>query len=120
MRFQMVNNNLEAVVSSYSVNQFLQTVIDTEMLQIPINGLITTTLLLPIIPELFYNYGGKNVFLTVKPLSGTKVTWRDLKSQTDVHATALATWMVDVGNNKTVVAFESVLELDILMALSVN
>ena len=116
----MIGNNLEAVVSSYTVNQFLQTVIDTEILHIPVNGLLTTTLLLPIIPELFYNYGNKNLSLSIKPLSGTQVTWRDQKSQSDIHAKALATWMVDEGNNKTVVAFESVLDLDILMALSVN
>jgi hypothetical protein len=36
---------------------------------------LTTTLLFPIIPSLWYNYGSKNVTLVVKPLVGTKLTF---------------------------------------------
>lgn len=76
MRFQLNDENLQFVLSSFSLNQLLETIISTEILSIPVNhhtiaevfGVeMTTTLLLPIIPELFYHYGHRNVSLLIKP-----------------------------------------------------
>ena len=141
MRFQQADNNLQFVLSSFTVNELLQTVLDTEFLVIPVNhhtvaqlfGFeLTTTLLFPIVPELFYNFGHKNVSLSIKPLTGTQVNWKDQSGQTGVHATALASWIIHEDSttvpmnysapavNKTVVAFESILDLDIKLALGVN
>jgi hypothetical protein len=74
------------VLSSFSLNQILETVISTELLQVPVNhhliaelfGVeLTTTLLFPVIPELFYHYGHRNVSLLIKPLSGTVLDWKN-------------------------------------------
>jgi len=82
MRFQLNEDNLQLVLSSFSVNQVVQTVLDTNLLVIPIYHYIlrelvgvelTTTLLLPIVPELWYNYGHRNVSLIIKPVTGTQV-----------------------------------------------
>lgn len=76
---------------------------------------LTTTLLLPIIPELFYNFGGRNVSLNIKPLTGTVLNWSNSAKETIVHANALAQWVIDEDafDNKTVIAFESILNLDL-------
>jgi len=34
---------------------------------------LSTTLMLPVIPELYYNFGGRNVALNITPVSGTIV-----------------------------------------------
>lgn len=141
MRFQMAENNLQLVLSSFTVNSILQTVLDTNLLVIPVNHHLvgqlfgfelTTTLLFAIVPELFYNYGHKNVSLQIQPITGTQVNWKDQSGETGVHATALVSWIIHEDSttvamnysapvvNKTVVAFESILDLDINLGLGVN
>jgi hypothetical protein len=36
---------------------------------------LSTTLFLVIIPELFYNYGAKNMNMIFTPIEGTEVNW---------------------------------------------
>ncbi len=121
------------------MNQFVETVIATDLLNIPVNHHITdgveltTTLLFPVIPELFYHFGHRNVSLMIKPLRGTTVDWKAKTEQTVVDAKVHITWIIhDDPNslNKTVhtaeygntteIAFESILDLDIALALNIN
>ena len=93
MKFQLNDNNLQLVLSSFSINQLVETVIATEVLAIPVNhhdiaelfGVeLTTTLLFPVIPELFYHYGHRNVSLLIKPLTGTVIDWKSNANETKV------------------------------------
>ena len=131
MRFQLDEQNLQFVLSSYSLNQLLETILSTETIVIPINhhtveelsGFeLTTTLLLPIIPELFYNYGSRNLSLALKPLSGTTVSWASSAKETLTHIEILSTWYVhdDATDTKTELVFESILSLDVSLYLDIN
>jgi hypothetical protein len=141
MRFDMAENNLQFVLSTFSVNQLLETVFATDLIAIPVNhhlvaelfGIeLTTTILFPIVPELFYNYGHRNVSLSIKPLTGTVVNWQDQSEQTTVQVKSLASWIIHedattlnstsevLGTNNTLIAFESLLDLDLLIALGLN
>jgi hypothetical protein len=108
MRFQLLDQNFQLVLSSFSMNQIVQTVIDTELLVVPVNhhliqeffGLeLTTTILFPIIPQLFYNYGHRNVSLVIKPLTETMIDWSNAKKQTSVRAKVLAGWQIHEGSD---------------------
>jgi hypothetical protein len=55
---------------------------------------LTTTLLFPSIPELFYHFGHRNVSLLIKPLTGTALDWKAGAGQTQVSANALASWII--------------------------
>ena len=89
---------------------------------------LTTTLLFAVVPELFYNYGHKNVSLSIKPLTGTTVDWSNTQRQTIVKATALAGWLVHEGSDNSeldmsspiVTAFESIMDLEIRLSIDVN
>lgn len=131
MRFQLDEQNLQFVLSSFTVNQVLDAVMGTEYIQIPVtHGLVrslsgfelTTTLLFAVIPELFYNYGPRNITLDIKPLTGTFVDWKASTRQTTFHARALTKWIIDEDayDNKTVEAFESILDIDVGLSLEVN
>ena len=85
MKFQQNDKNLQLVLSSFSINQLVETVVATGLLSVPVNhhtiaelfGIeLTTTLLFPVIPELFYHYGHRNVSLLIKPLTGTVIDWK--------------------------------------------
>ena len=80
MRFQLNDYNFQFVTSSFSVNQLVETVLETGIIVLPIYynllesviGIdLSTTLFLVIIPELFYNYGSKNMNMIFTPVSGT-------------------------------------------------
>lgn len=131
MTFQLDEQNLQFVISSFTINNILDTVLETEIIQIPVNHFLirelsgfelTTTLLFAIIPELFYNYGHRNVSLGIKPLTGTTVSWNRADNSTNLHVRALTTWIVDEDafDNKTVEVFDSVLDLDVKVAFSIN
>lgn len=69
------------------MNQMVETVLETGQLEMlvshnliqEISGFeFTTTLLLPIIPDLWYNYGHRNVSLFIKPLVGTEFDWSNV------------------------------------------
>lgn len=128
MRFQQDDQNLQVVLSSFTVNEVINTVLETELIQVAINHHLiqelsgfelTTTLLFAVIPELFYNYGHRNVSLGFKPLTGTTVNWSSANKTTNIHAKALTTWIIDEDafDNKTVEAFESILDIDIALSL---
>lgn len=125
------------MLSSFSLNQFLQSLLETQILVVPVphrisSFEITTTLLFPVIPELFYNYGHRNVSLIIKPLTGTQLGWNGKNEQTNVKATALISWIIHEDSttvnatsskklgNVTDLAFKSVLDLDINLTLGVN
>jgi hypothetical protein len=139
MNFKLNDNNLQLVLSSFSVNQLVETVIATELLAIPVNhhtiaelfGVeLTTTLLFPVIPELFYHYGHRNVSLLIKPLTGTVIDWKSESNETKVLANALASWIIHddifstnsstVQGSVTEVAFDSIMNLDLALAFSIN
>ena len=139
MKFQLNDNNLQLVLSSFSINQLVETVIATELLAIPVNhhtiaelfGVeLTTTLLFPVIPELFYHYGHRNVSLLIKPLTGTVIDWKSEANETKVQANALASWIIHddpfstnsstVLGSVTEVAFDSIMNLDLTLAFSIN
>jgi len=84
MRFQLDQYNFQFVVSSFTANQFIETVLETGLIVLPIyyNLLesvigvdLSTTLFLVLIPELFYNYGSKKMNIVLTPLSGTTLDW---------------------------------------------
>lgn len=84
MRFQLEDYNFQFVVSSFTANQFIETILETGLVVLPIyynmiqpfTGFdLTTTLFFVIIPELFYNYGSKNLNMIITPLSGTNLDW---------------------------------------------
>jgi hypothetical protein len=142
MEFKQDEDNLQFVLSSFSLNQLVETVVSTELLAIPVNhhlvaelfGVeLTTTLLFPVIPELFYHYGHRNVSLLIKPLSGTVLDWKASAEQTIVQAKALASWIIhddpysvnstqltqEYGTS-TEIAFNSILNLNLALALNIN
>lgn len=131
MRFQLDEQNLQFVLSSFTVNQLLDAVMRTEYIQLPISHELiralsgfelTTTLLFAVIPELFYNYGPRNVTLGVKPLTGTFLDWKASSRSTTFHARALAKWIVDEDSfdNVTAEVFESILDIDVALSLDIN
>ena len=83
---------------------------------------LTTTILLPIIPTLFYNYGHRNVSLLIKPLTGTVIDWSNSQKKTAVRANALVSWYIHKDSTDTLMdlAFESILDLDILLSLEIT
>jgi hypothetical protein len=114
MRFQLDDYNFQFVTSSFSVNQVVETVLETGIVVLPIyyNLLesvigvdLSTTLLLVIIPELFYNYGAKNMNLIFTPVSGTQVHWDGQGQTTDAHISTLADFQVIESANSTVLGF---------------
>ena len=140
MKFQLNDNNLQLVLSSYSINQLVETVIATELLSVPVNhhtiaelfGVeLTTTLLFPVIPQLFYHYGHRNVSLLIKPLTGTVIDWKSESKDTQVKANTLASWIIHDdpfsinstkknGGSVIEVAFDSIMNLDIALELNIN
>jgi hypothetical protein len=80
MRFQLDEQNFQLVVSTFTTNQFIETILETGLVVLPIYyniveavlGIdLSTTLFLVIIPELFYNYGSKDMNIILTPVSGT-------------------------------------------------
>jgi hypothetical protein len=131
MRFQLDEQNFQFVISSFTVNSLIDTVLETGLINIPVNhdlvyqlsGFeLTTTLMFAIVPELLYNYGARNMTLGIKPLTGTTVNWNATSKSTNVQAQVLIQWIIDEDSfdNVTATAFESVLDLDVDLTFSVN
>ncbi|TNV80078.1 hypothetical protein FGO68_gene16659 [Halteria grandinella] len=131
MRFQLDEQNLQFVLSSFTVNQVIDAIMGTEYIQLPISHELiravsgfelTTTLMFAVIPELFYNYGPRNMTLDIKPLTGTFVDWKASTRSTTFHARALTKWIIDEDafDNKTAEAFESILDIDVALSLDIN
>ena len=128
MRFQLEDYNFQFVVSSFAANQFLEVVLETGLVVLPIyyNMLLpftgfdlTTTLFFVIIPELFYNYGSKNVNMIITPLSGTNLDWSQQQNATDAHIKALVDFQIIEADNSTVSAFQAVMDIDADFTLEV-
>jgi hypothetical protein len=83
---------------------------------------LTTTLLFPIIPSLWYNYGSKNVTLVVKPLVGTEIDFLSNHRQTNASVKALTSWYVsqDSEDKNMTHAFDAILDLYAYVDLEVN
>jgi len=135
MRFQLNEDNLQVVLSSFSINQIVETVIATELLAIPIPHHLTsaidlsTTLLFAVIPELYYHYGYRNVSMIIKPQFGTAIDWSQKTEKTAVSAKTIVQWVIHDDPNSanrtkatpaTEIAFESELDLNLNLDISVN
>lgn len=131
MRFQLDEQNFQLVFSDFTVNSLVESIMTTQFVQIPVNHHLiqevtgfelTTTLLFAIVPELFYNYGGRNVSLLITPQSGTSVDFSAAKRNVDVHVETLVDWIVmqDATDAKPAEAFQSRLSLDVDLFLDVN
>ena len=131
MRFQLDEQNFQIVLSSFTINSLVEAILQTEFLHVPVNHHLiaeffgfelTTTLLFAVIPELFYNYGHKNVSLLVQPISGTTINFSNGKKTAVVHVDALADWFVEQNNNdtKSLNVFTSLLDLDLELSIAVN
>jgi len=120
MRFQQANQNLQVVLSSYTINNLLETVVQTGWLSIPFAGKLSTSLMLPVIPELYYNFGGRDVTLQITPVSGTTVDFSANKTTATVNANALVDWLVFENATTTTNAFTSLLDLSLELTYSIN
>ena len=67
--------------------------------------------------------------LILQPLTGTVIDWKEKTEQTNVHVTALAGWIIHEDSsslnktgaaNQTVLAFNSILDLDLALSLGIN
>jgi len=129
MRFQLDDRNLQLVLSSYTVNNLIEAVLATGLVSLPVAGELTTFLMLPIIPELYYNFGGRNVTLGITPVSGTKLEFSGDRKTATVHVDTLIDWIVVEDENSQVsdftslletTAFTSLLDLDMELSIQVN
>jgi hypothetical protein len=80
------------VLSQFTINQVVQTLIDTHEFTIPVTSEIfesatgyelTTLLLFPIIPNLWYTFGTHDVDILITPLSTTELEF-DTNSVTSI------------------------------------
>ena len=83
-------------------------------------GELTTLLMLPIIPELYYNFGGRNVTLQITPVSGTRLDFSGDRKTATVHVDTLVDWIVVEDETTSTNAFTSLLDLDMELAIQVN
>jgi hypothetical protein len=120
MRFQLDDRNLQFVLSSFTVNNLIEMVMTTQWISLPVAGELTTFLMLPIIPELYYNYGGRNVTLQVTPVSGTKVEFSGDRKTATVHVDTLIDWIVVEDEATQTNAFTSLMDLDLELSIQVN
>ena len=132
MRFQTADElNLQFVLSSFSVNSLVQIVLDSGLIQFEVghelfrmlSGFdLTTTLLFPIVPELFFQYGTKNLTLHIQPIPGTDIEFLGGSNSTRVSADVILEWYIfeDATEDKRELAFTSVVNVDIALALQVN
>lgn len=102
--------------------EYIQLPISHELIRAVSGFELTTTLMFAIIPELFYNYGPRNMTLDIKPLTGTFVDWKASTRSTTFHARALTKWIIDEDayDNKTVESFDAILDIDVGLSLDIN
>jgi hypothetical protein len=131
MKFELDGNNLQVAISSFTVNQVIESVLQTGLLRVPITHSLvrdlsgfelTTLLMFAVVPELWYNYGTRNMTLEVIPLSGTQIKWNAGSQSTNLEAKVKINWKTheDAFDKVTTEAFESVLDLDIELSFSVD
>jgi hypothetical protein len=131
MRFQLDEQNFQLVLSSFTLNSLIESIMTTQYVQIPVSHQLiaaatgfqlTTTLLFTIVPELFYNYGGRNVSLLITPQSGTKVDFSASRRNVLTHVETLVDWIVeqDAADTQPAKAFQSRLGLEVDLFLDVN
>lgn len=120
MGFVAGDNNLQLVLSSYSINNVIEMVMAAELISLPVADELTTLLLFPIISELYYNFGDRNVTLQITPQSGTKVDFSQGHQSAIVHVDTLIDWIVAEDETKSTNAFTSLLDLDLELSLQVN
>lgn len=104
MRFASEDYNFQFVVSSYSVNQLIDSVMETKIIKAPIkhdilSGVIgmnlTTTIMSVIIPQLLRNYGARPVDMLIVPTTGTTIKWTNNQNKHQAHyATTLDMFIV--------------------------
>ena len=73
---------------------------------------LTTTLMLVIIPELFYNYGSKDMNIILTPISGTEIDWSNDNKTTDANIRTLADFIIVEADNSTVLAFQVIMDIE--------
>ncbi|CDW71462.1 UNKNOWN [Stylonychia lemnae] len=121
MKFQTNDFSLQLVASSFSVNQIVETVLETGLIAIPIDhsqiknliGIdLTTTIMLVIVPELFYHYGSKSVNLKFTPISGTNLDFSQSNSTVDSYLQILADFIIVEADNSTQLAFQALMGIE--------
>eukprot|EP00347_Sterkiella_histriomuscorum_P019513 403341346 len=121
MRFQEADSTVQLVLSSYSTNQVIETVLETGLVVLPIDHTLvksligielTTTLMLVIIPELFYNFGSKDLNLVFTPITGTEIHWSNDNKTTDAHIKTLVDFIIVEADNSTKLAFQAIWDLE--------
>jgi len=66
---------------------------------------LTTTLMLVIIPELFYNYGSRSLNLKFTPVEGTQIHFSNDNKTMNAHISTLADFIIVNYDNSTTLAF---------------
>ena len=94
------------------ITQFLKVFIDHELIKEFTGFDLTTTLMLVIVPELFYNYGSKSVDLRFTPIVGTNVDWSQENKTTDTNLRLQADFIIVEANNTQVTAFSAVMDVE--------
>ena len=129
MKFQLNNYNLQFVVSDFTANQLLDTIFYTNALKVPIKhdifeGIvgrnITTTLLMPLIPELFRKFGNKPVDMLITPLIGTEIKWSAEKQEHEFHFKALLDMLIVQNETTDLNAFTAVIDGDAFITLEIG
>lgn len=99
---------------------------NTQMLEIPfyynmiepVTGMdLTTFLVMPIISELYWTYGNRNLSLLIKPTTGTQLDWSNAHNATQAKVAVTLGWYIHETNGTIVEAFESDIEVDVSLAL---
>lgn len=121
MVFQQDNHNLQIVLADSSINNVVEMVLAADIIgAIPIPDELTTFLMFPIIPDLYYTFGDRNMTLNIRPVSGTKVGFSGARQTATVHVDTLVDWLVEVDETNTTNAFTSLLDLDLELSMQVN
>ena len=68
--------------------------------------------MLVIIPELFYNFGSKDLNLVFTPISGTEIHWSNDNKTTDAHIKTLVDFIIVEADNSTKLAFQAIWDLE--------
>lgn len=114
MRFQSTDYTLQMVLSSYSANQAITSVLQTGLISLPVEhtlikefvGLdLTTTLLLVIVPELFYTFGDRYLNLQFTPQIGTELNFSNDNKSIDATISTLADFVIVNLDNSTQLGF---------------
>ena len=129
MKFLSEDYSLQVIASSFTVNQVVETVLETGFIKVPIDHQLvkeftgfdlTTLLMFVIVPELFYNYGDKSVNLKFTPITGTNIDWTEENKTTDSQIRLLADFIIVEADNSTQLAFQAVMDIEADLALQIT